>query len=312
MKRPYINWKKLLIVCLDIVLAVYLGMAMTSFNRPDETMKVCTQVNIVVADENTNGFLSAQEIKRILQKRNLYPAHQHMSDINPRSIEEALKTSSFVRTAECYKTQDGHVNISITQRLPVVRIKDIGGNDYYVDEKGGVMPNSKYVSDLIIVTGNVTQDFACNYLTHLASAIMGDAFWKNQIVQINILPDQGVELVPRVGEHIIFIGYLPQEKDTAKRKAAIEEYLHGKLARLEKFYRYGLSVAGWNKYHYISLEFDNQIICKKNVTEMAVAPIPPTETTPTAEQPATPSEGEAQQPGTNTSAQASQPSQSPQ
>ena len=298
MKWPYINWKKVIIVCLDIVLAVYLGMAMTSFNRPDETVKVCTRVNIVVADENTNGFLSAQEIKRILQRKNLYPAHQHMSDINPRSIEEALKTSSFVRTAECYKTQDGHVNISITQRLPVVRIKDNGGNDYYVDEKGGIMPNSKYVSDLIILTGSVTKDFACNYLTHLTSAIMDDAFWKNQIVQINILPDQGVELVPRVGENIIFIGYLPHEKDAAKRKDGIKEYLHGKLERLEKFYRYGLSQVGWNKYHYISLEFDNQIICKKNVTEMAIAPTPPVNPTPQAEQPVTPTEGELQQPET--------------
>ena len=36
-----------------------------------------------------------------------------------------------------------------------------------------------------------------------------------------------------------------------------------KLSRLEKFYRYGLSQAGWNKYSYIDLEFDNQIICRK-------------------------------------------------
>ena len=35
------------------------------------------------------------------------------------------------------------------------------------------------------------------------------------------------------------------------------------MERLEKFYKYGLSEAGWNKYSYISLEFDNQIICKK-------------------------------------------------
>ena len=37
-----------------------------------------------------------------------------------------------------------------------------------------------------------------------------------------------------------------------------------KLTRLEKFYYYGLSQVGWNKYPYISLEFDNQIICKKD------------------------------------------------
>ena len=37
--------------------------------------------------------------------------------------------------------------------------------------------------------------------------------------------------------------------------------LSAKLSRLDKFYRYGLSKAGWNRYDYINLEFDNQIIC---------------------------------------------------
>ena len=226
-----------IIACIDILLAVYLGMAMTSFNRPDETVKVCTNVNIVVADENTNGFLSAQEIKRILQRKGLYPVRMHMTDINPRTIEETLMTSSFVKTAECYKTQDGHVNISITQRLPVLRIKNDTGSDYYVDEKGGIMPNSKYVSDLIIATGNISESFACGYLTHLATSIMNDELWKNQIVQINVLPDQGVELVPRVGDHVVFIGYLPHESDMAKRKTAVNDFLMAKLTRLEKFYR---------------------------------------------------------------------------
>ena len=40
-----------------------------------------------------------------------------------------------------------------------------------------------------------------------------------------------------------------------------------KMDRLEKFYKYGLSQAGWNKYSYINVEFDNQIICKKRQYE---------------------------------------------
>ena len=36
------------------------------------------------------------------------------------------------------------------------------------------------------------------------------------------------------------------------------------LDRLRKFYIYGLNQVGWNKYNYISVEFNNQIICKKN------------------------------------------------
>ena len=36
-----------------------------------------------------------------------------------------------------------------------------------------------------------------------------------------------------------------------------------KLDRLRKFYSYGLSQTGWNRYSRINVEFDNQIICKQ-------------------------------------------------
>jgi len=79
--------------------------------------------------------------------------------------------------------------------------------------------------------------------------VLTDDFWKNQIEQINVLADGSVEIVPRVGEHIAYLG-----QPTALRT---------KLERLRKFYKYGLSEAGWNKYERVSVEFDNQIICKK-------------------------------------------------
>lgn len=126
------------------------------------------------------------------------------------------------------------------------------------------MPNSKYTSDLIIATGYISRWYARNYLAYLADELMKDDFWKNQIVQINILPDMGVELVPRVGEHIVYLGNLPQTKYINRRKALVQGFVAKKMDRLKKFYKYGLSQAGWNKYSYIDLEFDNQIICKKS------------------------------------------------
>ena len=101
------------------------------------------------------------------------------------------------------------------------------------------------------------------YLVNLATEIMKDEFWRNQIVQINIRPDLGVELVPRVGDHIVYLGSLPQAKYASKRRELTAAFVQTKLGRLKKFYKYGLSKAGWNKYSYINLEFDNQIICKK-------------------------------------------------
>ena len=86
-------------------------------------------------------------------------------------------------------------------------------------------------------------------LAPLANIINNDEFWKSETTQLNILADGSVELVPRVGDHIAYLG---QPKRITK-----------KLERLRKFYRYGLTQAGWNKYSRVSVEYDNQIICKR-------------------------------------------------
>ena len=257
------NWKKIITVTLDLVLAAYLVVAVTSFNKPDETAKVCTKVVIDIQDEATNGFINTQEIKRRLQTTKLYPLEKPMRYIDARKIEETLKASPFVQTAECFKTQDGHVHITITQRMPIIRIKAANGEDYYIDDNDCIMPNSQYTSDLIIATGNINKWFATNYISPLSKTLNSNNFWRNQIEQINVLSDRSIEFVPRVGNHIICIGQLPEAKTKSEIAKAINDFTLKKLARLEKFYKYGLSEAGWNKYSYINLEFDNQIICKK-------------------------------------------------
>lgn len=258
-----ISWKKTFIVTSDVLIAIYLLLAFTAFNKPDEAARLCTKVNINIQDEATNGFIDAREIKARLEKEQLYPLEKPMKYVNLRKMEEALKASPFVKTAECYKTEDGEVNISLTQRMPVVRIKAANGDDYYLDDNDCIMPNSHYTSDLIIATGNINKWFASNYISPLSKALMGNELWRNQIEQINVLPDLGVELIPRVGNHIVYLGQMPFYKNKEKRKAAVVDFVNRKMNRLEKFYKYGLSQAGWNRYSYINLEFDNQIICKR-------------------------------------------------
>lgn len=173
-----------------------------------------------------------------------------MGDISTRHIEETLQNSPFVDKVQCHKTQSGHVCISLTQRMPLIRVKAQNGDDYYIDSRGGVMPNTRYTADLIIATGNISRKYASKILTPIGNYIVKDKFWQNQIVQLNVLEDGSMEMVPRVGNHIIYIGK-PHHVDK-------------KMRRLEKFYKYGLNQIGWNKYSYISMEFDNQIICKRH------------------------------------------------
>lgn len=259
-----INWRRTTYIVLDSILAVYLLLAITAFNKPEDKGQLCEEVVINISDESTNGFLTSDEIKRILVDKKLYPKNQPLKFINPRSIEELLKVTPFVNTAQCYKTEGGKVFIEITQRTPIIRIKSINGDDYYIDDKGGIMPNSKYTSDLIIATGYITKPFARTYITLLIDHIMKSDFWRNQIEQINVLQDQSIEIVPRVGDHVVLIGKLPNHRNIDRRSKEVEEFITRKLERLEKFYKYGLSQVGWNRYKYINIEFDNQIICKRN------------------------------------------------
>jgi len=261
------SWKTIIFYVLDVILTFYLVMAITSWNTPDKKHRICTKVNINISDSNNSGFLSAEEIKAILEKDKLYPLNRQLSSIEPRKIEEALKVGPFVDTAQCYITENGHINIRISQRMPIIRIKNNKGEDYYLDDNGGILPNSKYTSDLIIATGDISKWFAHFAITPMAKAINKSEFWLNQIEQINVRPDRGIELVPRVGNHIIFIGYLPIRRNKAANDKGIDEFVTKKLERTEKFYRYGLSQAGWNKYSYIDVEFDNQIICKRRAAQ---------------------------------------------
>ena len=245
-----INWKKSVFIVCDLAIGVYLLLAVTAFNKPEAKSSVCTAVNINIKDSDMDGFLNADEIKTILTNAKSYPLGKSMQDISPRNIEETLKKSPFVEQAECYKTINGHICINIRQRFPVVRVMAVNGDNYYVDNRGNMMPETRFVTDLIIATGNVSRKYAQTTLARIATHIAQDKFWRNQIVQINVLADGSMEIVPRVGDHIVYLG-MPVNVEK-------------KLDRLRKFYLYGLNKAGWNKYSYISVEFNTQIICKKN------------------------------------------------
>lgn len=244
-----VNWKKILLATTNVALGIYLVLAVTAFNKPDESENTCTQVEVIINKTDVNGFLDANEISNILKQNDIYPLAQNINSIDIRNIEETLTANPLIKNVECYKTISHKVVIMVTQRMPVVRVKTEKGDDYYIDNEGNVMPRTKYTTNLMIATGNINRNFACKKLVPLVNTIINNRFWHNQIVQFNVLDDGSIELIPRVGEHVICIG----------EPVNVNE----KLKRIEKFYKYGLNEAGWNKYSYINVEFDNQIICTK-------------------------------------------------
>lgn len=243
------KWKKILTISINAVIIVYLLLAVTAFNKSAEKELLCTDVEVTIDKGVIAGFLSPSSIRQMLVEMKISPIGKTMANVNLRDMEERLESHQLIDNAECYKSPSGKVCIRITERIPVVRVMALNGDDYYVDKDGKTLQNTGYTCNLMVATGHINRAYAARVLAPLGRIIVADDFWRNQIEQINVLPDSTVEMVPRVGEHILYLG----------RPVGVTK----KLERLKKFYKYGLSQAGWNKYSRISVEFGNQIICKK-------------------------------------------------
>ena len=240
--------KKLFIFLFLMLITTYLVVAVTAFNgKPLE--ETCTGMELVITDSIDHGFITKKEILRTLTQKKLSPIGKEMKDINTRTLEDELNQHPLIGNAECFRTTGNRIGIRVTQRLPILRVMAANGENYYVDDKGQAMPIANSAANVVIATGNIDKNFATKELYEFGLFIQKEPLWQAQIQQINVTPTKELELVPRVGEHIIFLGKPGDYKE--------------KFDRLKTFYKKGLNKVGWNKYSRISLEFNNQIICTK-------------------------------------------------
>ena len=240
--------KKLFIFLFLILITVYLIVAATVLNgKPTEA--VCPGMELVINDSIDYGFISKREILRLLNDKKLSPIGKKISEINVRELEEELKKHPLIGNAECYRTPGNRIGIEITQRVPILRVMAANGEQYYIDDKAHTMPVPNSAANVAIVTGHVDKAFATKELYEFGMFLQKNPLWKAQIQQINVTTAKELELVPQVGDHIIFLGK--------------PNHYENKFERLKTFYKKGLNEIGWNKYSRISLEFDNQIICTK-------------------------------------------------
>ena len=231
-----------------MLITVYLVIAVTTFNaKPEE--QTCEGMELVINDSIDYGFITPKEVLRVLTKEKISPIVKKMGEINTRQLEDALKQHPLIGEVECYRIPNGKVGIEVTQRIPLLRIMATNGENYYLDDKGVTMPTANNAANVAVATGYIDKGFAQNELFELGMFLRENPFWNAQIQQINVTATKELELVPRVGDHIIFIG----------KPGNYEK----KFERLKTFYKKGLNQVGWNKYSRISLEFENQIICTK-------------------------------------------------
>ncbi|MBQ6964986.1 MAG: hypothetical protein IJP82_04765 [Bacteroidaceae bacterium] len=244
--------KVTLVSLLLVGLVAYVGYSVLFLSGPDEDEK-CEAVELVLNQDIQSVFVDEKEVEELLKNVHLYPKGMLMKDVNTKKIEEAISGNEFVSKVECYKSANGKLCIEVEQRVPVIFVAPDGQSGYFVDAQGKMIPDRNYVMNLVTASGNIDEKYACTQLAEFGQFLQTDAFWNSQIEQIyvqkNRKGERVVEIVPRVGNNIVYLG-------------TMDDY-QKKLRKLKVFYEKAVGTVGWNKYARVNLEYDNQIICTK-------------------------------------------------
>ena len=198
-----------LVSLLTLGLVAYIAYAMLFLSGPDENEK-CVAVEFTVMQDEKSAFIDKKDIEDMLKAAHVYPMGMLMKDVDAEKIEQIIAKNDFISKVECYKSANGKFCISVEQRVPVIFVAPDGKDGYFVDAQGKVIPFKGDATDLVVASGNIDEKYACSKLAEFGQFLKGNEFWNNQIEQIyvqkNRKGERVVELVPRVGNHIIFLG----------------------------------------------------------------------------------------------------------
>ena len=242
-------FKKILSILAVFVLAGYLVYSAVGMTDRHEDTRLCQGVDLHITDSLHFDLIDEDMVIGVLQEHSIDPAGLPLEDIDPEKIEATLMLHPLVGKVQCYKTGGDLLRINLSSKVPLVRVINNRGNDFYVDSKGEILSQHSLAVQLPVATGYIDRQFAANELLQVVRALDRSEFWKAQVEQINVTKDKQIELVPRVGDHLLILG-------TA-------DNVESKLERLMNFYEKGLDNVGWNKYRSISVAYEGQVVCKK-------------------------------------------------
>ncbi|MCJ7446923.1 MAG: hypothetical protein MUO72_04465 [Bacteroidales bacterium] len=241
-----------------IIMPVYLASSTST--------KPCSGIMICIKDSSDYHFVTKRQLLNLVYGNTGKILGQPVSNISVFDIENRINGLRELKVAEVYMSIDGTLHVYVDQRNPVMRVIPDEGGDYFIDEEGIVMRRRNlYTPRLQVIGGNINisqamlngvsildtsiKNSILKDIFQLVDFINNKSFWSAQIDQIYIDGNDEIDLMPRVGNHLIHLG-------------TIENY-EGKLRNLGAFYDKVLPEVGWNKYSLINLEFRDQIVCKK-------------------------------------------------
>lgn len=225
---------------------------------------LCKGVRIEIADSSANRFVTPAEVKKYLDQE--YPDYigTPITEIDLAKVESILDGKTAIYKSQAYTTKDSLLNITITQRKPLVRFQK-GDKGFYADADGFLFPlQSTYASHVQVIDGAIPLKNEHGYkgapeseedrlwlkrMIDLVRFIDTSREWRDVIVQISVSEDGNLTLVPRKGKERFLFGHPTEIED--------------KFEKMELYYKAIAPKKEEGCYRWVDLRFDGQIVCRK-------------------------------------------------
>ena len=224
----------------------------------------CTGLEVIIRDSLENSFVSVDDIRRYLDSESGGYMGRKLDSIDLAGIERIIDGKSAVLKSEAYMTKDGILNISVTQRKPMVRFQKPDGG-FYADKEGYIFPlQGSYTAYVPVVDGNIPIKTSSSYkgqaqgkeekewidsMIRMIRYMEESGVWAENIVQISVQDNGDLMLVPRQGKEKFLFGK--------------PDGIEAKFSRMEKYYTGILPVKGQGYYSTVNVKYNGQIICRK-------------------------------------------------
>ena len=252
-------------ILMSFLAAVIAGCMVASYIAGVQSRRsiVCKGVRIEILDSAENSFVSVADVRKFIDRSYGKIIGEPLDSLDLVKIEHIVDSRSAVRKSQAFVTRDSMLNITVTQRKPVVRFQKKDGG-FYADAEGYIFPlQNSYASHVQIVDGNIPLAANSGYkgdiedpeerawfrsVMNVINYMEGSKVWKGKIVQISVDENGELILVPREGKEKFIFGQ--------------PHSLEKKFSKMERYYTTIIPEKGAERYRSVDVRFEGQIVCK--------------------------------------------------
>ena len=225
------------------IFSILLLSSMIFSNHKNGNRSVYIDVNSIVNDSLT--LITKDSVFNFLKIKNAIKDSILNADIDLNKIEYELKNIDYLKMSNAFYGINSPVVIQITEREPVVEIKN---ENFYLDNEGMVISKSKISSPKVIAFFGNIDSLNNKKIARLGNTIMSDDFFKNHF---NYIFSDSLEI------------YIKPKPFDYKIEFGLLDNIESKLLNYKLFYAVKSESNSIIDAEKINLKFTNQVIVQK-------------------------------------------------